>query len=93
MLLIVGAAEPVPRSSTSTQSACPTLLLPVGVKKRVPLLAYPEPMSVYAALVGSNHRARTGPLIAPMSTVMEPLCAGGMYATSNVPSVVAAAAT
>jgi hypothetical protein len=63
--------------STSTQSFAPALLLPGVLKEREPVLVNPVPMAEYDPLVGSNQRARTKPLNAPMSTVIAPLCAGG----------------
>ena len=61
-----------------TQSSSFALLLPGGEKTRVPLLEKPPPIVIYAALVGSNQRACERPLIAAISTVIEPLWSGGM---------------
>ena len=71
------AAPAVVRSSTSTQSAVPALLLPGVEKDRDPEFASPAPIVVYAPLVGSSQRAREGPLIAAMSRLIAPLCPGG----------------
>jgi hypothetical protein len=47
------------------------------VKTRVPDGVRFVPILVQLAVVGSNHRALVDTLIAVMSTVIVPLCAGG----------------
>ena len=89
----VGVGGVVPVSIIRTQSPSPTLLFPDGLNVRVPVLGSPVPISMYAALVGSNQRACEGPLIAAMSTVIDPVWSGGIYATRSVPFGAAAAAT
>ena len=81
------------RSRIRTQSFAPAPFFPGGVKDREPLLASPVPASVYVALVGSNQRPRDVPLITLISIVKAPVRAGGLYATSSVPSSAAEAAT
>jgi hypothetical protein len=72
-----GVAEAAGMSIIKVQSASPTLLFPAGAKTRVPTFDNPVPIVVYVALVGSNQRARDEPLMAAMSTVIDPLWAGG----------------
>src|SRR5262249_54485945 len=65
------------RFSTRTQSANPVPLFPGGGKTCVPVFGKEPEISVKAAVVGLNQRARAAPLIALRSTVMLPECAGG----------------
>jgi hypothetical protein len=74
----VGVGGVVPVSIIRTQSFSPTLLFPDGLNTRVPVLGSAVPISMYAALVGSNQRACDEPPIAPISTVIDPLWSGGM---------------
>lgn len=79
-------------SRSKSQSASPALLFPGVENACVPVLLN-APMEVNVALVGSNQRACTVADTLVMSTVADPVCAGGKYARSRSPSGVAAAAT
>src|SRR5438045_7692973 len=54
-------------SINKTQSFSPVLLFGGGLNMRVPVLGSPVPISMYAALVGSNQRACARSLIARIS--------------------------
>src|SRR5262245_5730998 len=77
-------------SRTSTQSPSPSLLLPGGVKVRVPVFASGEPgIAVKVPFAGSYHDAYAGPARRDMSTVI--VRTVGMYAIASAPSGVRAA--